>query len=219
MKLNYFCHFINSTLSNERCVEVALAKEFIKKFPVFTEVGAVLPYYGNRGKKVIDCFDELGDDDRRFSECDIRGENIVSISTIEHFGNAEYNNEKINNLEGLAGLLQIITQSENYFITIPLGFNSILDKQVESILSELNCYGFRRDVNTPWQWEMVYPITESHFREDNLYNKEGFTKNNNYFYGANFILIITSEKIEENISFLPYGRTNLDAKNGSVTYY
>lgn len=69
-----------------------------------------------------------------------------------------------------------------------------MDKQVESILSELNCYGFRRDVNTPWEWEMVYPITESHFREDNLYNKEGFTKNNNYFYGANFILIITSEK-------------------------
>lgn len=60
MELEYFTHDYNYTRANERCVEVALAKTFIEKHPQFTEIGAVMHYYGNSAKRVIDCFDEGG---------------------------------------------------------------------------------------------------------------------------------------------------------------
>ena len=203
MNLTYFYHTYNSTISNERCVEVSLGMEFVKKNPNFIEVGAVLPYYGIDAKRIIDCFDPKGDDEKRLSECDIRGENVLCISTLEHFGTSEYGNKKRSNLEALAGLLQIITTSKNYLITIPLGFNKELDKQLAFILPELNCYGFRRSIETPLEWKMVRNIKKEHFDEENLYNHQGFSYGNEWIYGANFIIVISSEKLQEEITFSP----------------
>ena len=201
MHLNYFYHPYNYTKCNERCVEVALAMEFIREHPDYIEIGAVLPYYTKSAKKVIDCFDPEGDDGRRLSECDIRDENVVCISTLEHFGTDEYGNEKLSKLEGLAGLLQIITTAKNYFITIPIGMNKNLDNQLAYILPELNCYGFERKLDNPFEWTMVKNINRGHFFQDNLYNHEPFIFEDSWIYGGNFILVITSEKIKNNISF------------------
>lgn len=203
MKLTYFYHTYNSTISNERCVEVALGMEFIRKYPDFIEVGAVLPYYGIRGNKIIDCFDPEGDDEKRLSECDIRNQNVLCISTLEHFGTSEYGNEKMSNLEGLAGLLQIMTTSKNYLITIPLGVNKELDKQLAFILPELNCYGFRRNRENPLEWKMVKKIKKEHFDEKNLYNHQGFSYGGEWIYGANFIIVISSNILEDEIIFSP----------------
>ena len=201
MHLNYFYHPYNNTVCNERCVEVALAMEFIKRHPHYIEIGAVLPYYTKRGKRVIDCFDPEGDNDKRLAECDIRGENVVCISTLEHFGTEEYGNKKLSKLEGLAGLLQIMTTAENYFITIPLGFNKTLDNQLAYLLPELNCYGFERSIDNPGEWKMVNPINRANFFQNNLYNLDGFSFGERWIYGGNFIVVITSEEIEENITF------------------
>jgi len=198
MNLDYFYHPYNFTKWNERCVELALAINFCERFSEYTEIGAVLPYYApytKKAKRVIDCFDPKGDDGRRLSECDIRDENIVCISTLEHFGTDEYGNKKFSKLEGLAGLLQIMTTAKNYFITIPLGKNENLDNQLVYILPELNCYGFERSLENPFKWTFVKNINRGHFFQNNLYNDEPFIFENSWIYGGNFILIITSEKI------------------------
>lgn len=203
MNLNYFYHHYNYTTCNERCVEVALAIDFSKRYSDYIEIGAVLPYYepyAKKAKRVIDCFDPKGDDERRLSECDIRGENVICISTLEHFGTNEYENKKLSKLEGLAGLLQIITTAKNYFITIPLGLNKNLDNQLAYILPELNCYGFERSLDNPFKWTMVKNINRGHFFQENLYNNEPFIIENSWIYGGNFILIITSEKIPTEIT-------------------
>lgn len=198
MNLDYFYHPYNFTKCNERCVEVALAIDFCERFDEYIEIGAVLPYYEpytKKAKRVIDCFDPKGDDEKRLSECDIRGENVVCISTLEHFGTDEYGNEKLSKLEGLAGLLQIMTTATNYFITIPLGKNQNLDNQLAYIFPELNCYGFERSLDNPFKWTLVKNINRGHFFQNNLYNDEPFIFENSWIYGGNFILIITSEKI------------------------
>ena len=157
---------------------------------------------GGRGKRTIDCFDEEGDNDKRLSECDIRGENVVCISTIEHFGTDEYGNTHFDKLEGLAGLLQIMTTAKEYYITIPLGLNKNLDNQLSYLLPELNCYGFKRNIDNPFVWEMVNPVTKKDFFQDNLYNIEGYAfEEKNWIYGGNFILVITSEIFDELITF------------------
>ena len=197
MELEYFIHDYNYTRANERCVEVALAKTFIEKYPQYTEIGAVMPYYGKRATRVIDCFDEEGDDNRRLSECDIRGHNILSISSLEHFGNEDYGNDKLSDLEGLGGLMQILTTAQNYLITIPIGCNPVFDKHILHLLPYLNCYGFKRETANPFMWEMVKDITHLNYE----YIGEIIHTSQGGRYGANFILVITSDPIPDEIIF------------------
>jgi len=185
MDIDYFFHPYNNTRVNERCAEVALALEFISKYPDYVEVGAVMPYYIESDTWVIYPFDPKGSDDRRLADCDLTDLNVVSISTLEHIGIDQYGNKVINDWEALAGLKQIISTAKNYFITIPMGFNKLFDSQIESILPELNCYGILRKnkPEDPPEWIKVDPVTHLDYE----YNKP--------FPFANFVLIITSETI------------------------
>ena len=178
-------------------MEIALAKKFIEKYPNYTEVGAVMPYYGNRVKRVIDCFDAEGDDNRRLSECDIRGHNIVSISSLEHFGNEDYNNHHLNDLEGLGGLMHILTMAKNYFITVPIGYNLVFDKHLLHLLPYLNCYGFRREPDNLSCWKMERNTTHLNYE----YIRDIIPTPQGGIYGANFILVITSDPIPDEIIF------------------
>ena len=100
----------------------------------------MLPYYGYDTDVVIDPFDEKATDPRRLEECDLTGKNVVCISTLEHIGRAEYGNQDVNTHEAFEGLMQIIDQADNYFITIPIGYNTPLDSSVQRCLQSNRGY-------------------------------------------------------------------------------
>jgi len=183
--VTYFNHAYNTTIMNERCMEIPLALDFIEQHGDYVEVGAVLPYYGYDADIVIDPFDEKGTDSRRLAECDLTGKNVVCISTLEHIGKAEYGNQEINTHEAFEGLMQIINQADNYFITIPIGYNTPLDHEIEWILEDLDCYGMQRQngLDEPPRWVKVDPVTHLAYHYHYPFN------------AANFVLIITNKTI------------------------
>jgi len=127
----YCKHAYNFSAKNERTVEVPLGGFFIENFGFnIIEVGAVLCYYGYKHTEIID----ISDPHERVTKAnaldiDYTGKNVVSISTIEHLNKSEFENNNDNDCIKL--LEKIISESENYLITWPLGYASQLDKYVE----------------------------------------------------------------------------------------
>ena len=56
----YFDDPVNTTMINERCIELALGIRYMEKVghDSLTEVGAVMPHYGYAEHRVIDLFSE-----------------------------------------------------------------------------------------------------------------------------------------------------------------
>jgi hypothetical protein len=50
---------------------------------------------------------------------------------------------------------------------------------------------------------MVKKIKKEHFDEENLYNHQGFSYGEEWIYGANFIIVISSDILEDEIIFSP----------------
>ncbi len=126
--LEYFEHQYNRTRSNERCVELSLAQLFLKMNKDLVEIGAVTPYYfEDYEHEVYDLTDDhvraINDDG---NNVDIKGKNVLCISTIEHFGEDTKKYE-----ESIEFLNKVMKESKRYLITFPLGFNKVLDKYVE----------------------------------------------------------------------------------------
>jgi hypothetical protein len=130
----------NTTINNERGVELPFAEKFISlldaKGEDFIEIGCVTPYYfsTSRRKLVIDPTDSHPQAVKKDAiDCEYYNENIVSISTIEHVGYGDYGlaAEKGKSIELLN---KILAQCKDFFITLPFGFNLELDKY---ILNEL----------------------------------------------------------------------------------
>lgn len=121
-------HWYNNPETNERNVELPLAKAFLCRhkdnFKNVVELGAVTCYYYNVLHKIIDLHDRhpkvTNTDGRKF---DWTGWDVLSISTIEHI------------LEGFEVLKKIIETANSWLITIPTGFNQTLDEKIED-----SCY-------------------------------------------------------------------------------
>lgn len=119
----YFSHSYNDAGTNERTVEVPLGEFFINNFGYgVTEVGAVMGYYGFNCGEVIDS--------NAVYDIDYTNKNVLSISTVEHFKKNKYSNSSDN--DSIVFLEKIISTAKNYFITWPLGYNSILDNYVKN---------------------------------------------------------------------------------------
>jgi hypothetical protein len=112
----------------ERAIELALADHWLTERSDVCEVGAVTPYYWpGRVKRVIDPFDpsEFVTDRVSLFERSFSGLDVLSISTIEHVGSGDYGLQK--NESAIEALRMIVSQARSFFITIPLGYNKILD--------------------------------------------------------------------------------------------
>ena len=120
----------------ERYIEIPLALWFmtniIKNDPVL-ELGCTLPYYIQKDKNhiVYDLMDNHPDnikkDIRTLIDDDYKT-NIVSISTIEHINQNQYNISTIDEKFSAVYVLNKIRQfSKKYFITVPIGQNPLLD--------------------------------------------------------------------------------------------
>jgi len=116
-------HWYNNPETNERNVELPLAKSFLLRhkdnFKNVVELGAVTCYYYEVSHKIVDLHDRhpkvTNMDGRKF---DWTGWNVLSISTIEHI------------LNGFEVLKKIVETANSWLITIPVGFNQTLDEQI-----------------------------------------------------------------------------------------
>ena len=167
MKINntsfdYFKHNYNSTWTNERHIEVSLGIYFLNKFNFnCIEIGAVMPHYDYISKLVIDPRDDY-QNCYRINALDHSyiNENVLSISTIEHFKIDEFNRT---DYDSIICLYKIINEAKNYLITWPIGYNKILDNFTK--LSNIPRFIIKRK-NIENEWE----IDEDVNNFDYIYN-------------------------------------------------
>jgi hypothetical protein len=155
IELDYFYHQYNNTGINERKIEVPLALKFLEIVQDnCTEIGCVIPYYKTDSKhKVIDLYDEhpkaLNIDALTY---DYSGENCLSISTIEHFGEIYNDPQNVGKYFdkdlGYKGLIKIIEKANKYLISFPLGLNRNLEQSVQN--SDLQFFILNRDRSNNW---------------------------------------------------------------------
>lgn len=132
--LPYFYHQHNCGMPGdrrrtERTVELAVADAWLTKAGEVWEVGAVSPYYWpGRVRHVVDPADSHPAVTHRCSlfALDLRGREVLSVSTVEHVGEARY---------GLAeaatptqALDKIVAEARTFLVTFPLGCNLALDE-------------------------------------------------------------------------------------------
>lgn len=98
------------------------------------ELGAVTPYYWpNRISRIVDPCDShpLTTDRLSLFDVDFGGRDIVSISTIEHVGTSQYGlSEASVDRNAVAALDKIIGESSFCVITVPVGWNRLLDEHI-----------------------------------------------------------------------------------------
>ncbi len=181
---NYFDHEYNTTLSNERCVEVSISKKFIDDFSEnLIEVGCVLPYYFNTDHVVYDIYDShpksLSVD---AVDVDYSGKNVLSISTLEHVGTSDYGIQPKEENSGIILCERIIKESNKFFITWPLGYNKIMDEWIFNNQSMSRYVSYiKRNKTNKSLWE------QSNFSELSIEDKMYGT-----YCAANTIVVITN---------------------------
>ena len=83
---------VNTTMINERCIELALGIRYMQKVgnDNLTEVGCVMPHYGYCEHPIIDLFSEDSPagvvQNVDAEECDFSGKDVLCLSTVEHIG-------------------------------------------------------------------------------------------------------------------------------------
>lgn len=128
----FLAHAHNDPYATERMIEVPLARWFIAHHNhAIMELGAVTPYYDQPQHEVIDPFDPWPNCIRKkAAECDFLNKNALSISTIEHIGHGEYNQQK--NPQDAHDILDNLRKAASYLVTWPAGFHIELDNYVQA---------------------------------------------------------------------------------------
>lgn len=147
----YNCGYVHERMT-ERSVELALAKEYIDKCADdVIEIGAVTPYYFFDDKlcEIIDPTDCHKRVTRKsLFDCDLRGKNVLSISTVEHIGTSDYGmNEQKTVIDAIEKILE---ESDSCLITAPMGYNSLLDRWVEKNKQNVRVSVLKRSINNHW---------------------------------------------------------------------
>lgn len=142
LELNYYRGWKgNREATNERALEVPLGQFFLEKFEKVIELGAVMPYYCDNGSKSPD---EVVDPYDKFEKCfkidgeeyDYTQKNVLSLSTLEHIGNDNGYDSKLDQQKAARVIEKIINQSKNYLLCWGIGQHPKLDEYVQK--SNLN---------------------------------------------------------------------------------
>lgn len=132
-ELELFDAEYNTTILNERAVEIPIALEWMKGRKPFhgVEVGAVLPHYGFPAHKVVDLY-EHGDGIDNIDVFDLQGQCdwILSISTLEHIGDA---------VDALYHLQSLLAPGGSMLITIGAGQHAGLDRHLATGAGATRC--------------------------------------------------------------------------------
>jgi len=147
-KYRYFCHGYNTTWLNERTIEIPIIWKIVKQYKdkEILEVGNVLSHYFPVQHDVVDKYEKaagvINEDIVNF-QSPKKYDLIVSISTLEHLDYDEdprepiwkqnrdapiYESTKI--LRAIQNLKRLLVPGGKMVITLPLGYNPIVDKLV-----------------------------------------------------------------------------------------
>lgn len=136
----YCREYFNEAYLNERSVEVALGRWFLNRFPAGTatppdwpvmEVGCVMPYYGAQDHEIVDIADEHPRNRKANALTEnLRGRNVLSISTIEHMQRSEYGNGS--DEDSITFLRKVTTEARHWLVTWGVGYNPTLDAWVQA---------------------------------------------------------------------------------------
>jgi hypothetical protein len=137
VELSYCHHPYNQSYRNERTIEIPLgayALNRLKELGETVELGAVMGFYQEIDHIMIDLY-EVGHDkilNKNYLDCyDLKGKNLLSISTIEHIGWEEHGRTSyIGENMAAEAFDKAISESPYYFITTPVGAHPKLDKHI-----------------------------------------------------------------------------------------
>ena len=149
-------------MHNERGIELALASDFIHQFNGdIVEVGAVTPYYlGNTNHPVVDPYDPWEGCIKQDGEIyDFTGKNVLCISTVEHFGTADYGNKDIDAEKPKRFLEKLHKEAVSYLITWPIASNRELDLYINNNIDQYKPVIYRRIEQQPPIWEYIQGST------------------------------------------------------------
>jgi len=136
-KYHYTYHIYNTTWENERAIEISLAVDLIKKYESkqILEVGNVVSNYFNMPHDVVDKYEKgLGviNEDIVDFHSNKKYDLIISISTLEHVGWDETPRDDKKIPKAIENLKKLLNpDSGMLFITVPIGYNTVLDKLVK----------------------------------------------------------------------------------------
>ncbi len=133
----YFYHIYNRTWKNERAVEVSFVLDAIKRYQRknILEVGNVISNYYDFRHDILDKYEKADDvinKDVVDFKPDKKYDLIVSISTLEHVGwdgNEPKEPHKV--LHAIENMEACLVFGGEIIITVPVGYNSDLDKLLE----------------------------------------------------------------------------------------
>ena len=132
----YYIHPYNITWANERAVELPILFDQIKPYKVsqILEVGNVLGHYIKPSWTVVDKYERssgvINCDAEEFCP-NYKFKLIFSISTIEHVGFDEEPKDEQKAYRVLNHLRTLLLPGGRLFITVPIGWNTGLDKQIK----------------------------------------------------------------------------------------
>lgn len=149
---SYNCGYFQTRMT-ERSVELALAQEYINECEEnIIEIGAVTPYYfyDDKVSAIIDPTDIHKRVIRKsLFDCDLKGKNVLSISTVEHIGTSDYGMYESKNV--VDAIDKILDEACSCLITAPLGYNMLLDQWVRENFKSGEVSVLYRSVNNHWE--------------------------------------------------------------------
>lgn len=136
-QLGYVVHPYNETWRNERAVELAVAFDWLDRRPPgpVLEVGHVLGHYRrNRpGHTVVDLYEPAEgvlNVDALDYHPDERFRSIVAVSTLEHVGFDEDDQDPDKTRKLVDHLASLLTGDGELLVTFPLGYHHALDQHL-----------------------------------------------------------------------------------------
>lgn len=139
----------------ERSVELSLARNYLEKCEgEIVEVGAVTPYYQadcfGKVKHIIDPTDRHIKVDIRKSlfDCNFEGQDVISISTLEHVGTGDFNFQEKH--DAVEAVNKILNEAKTCLITVPTGYNQMLDEWLIHHKYDKEIRIIKRNCNNKW---------------------------------------------------------------------
>jgi len=156
---DYFDDPVNTTLINERGIEIPLGIRYMNEVGMrnnLIEVGCVMPFYGYSEHLIIDQFEKnnpsgevLNIDAMTF---DFIGKDILCLSTIEHVGKTDYDNEDVNPQKAIDMLDKFTDESRSMIVSWGTGYHLELDEYVKSSLDKWDWFGYIKKEATLWEF-------------------------------------------------------------------
>lgn len=155
----YLVHPYNRTWTNERAVEIPVARKFLESAdPSRTlEIGNVLSHYVRLDHTVLDKYEEclfrpVNNVDFIHFNPDRKFESIVSLSTFEHIGWDEVPRDEPKVLAAFQQLKSLLPPGGKALVSVPIGQNDFLDLHLPEITRDAAAFSCMKRISEDNEW-------------------------------------------------------------------